>query len=75
MELLSQFRDTLTDHDRVRLDEELTALAKELLSRELLCGSEDRLKQLLSEGEISPVLFQWAFVVRETYPPHVPETN
>jgi hypothetical protein len=74
MDSLNLFRDTLSEHDRTRLDEELTAFAKDFLHRELLHSAQERLRELLSVGKISPVLFQWALAVRDTYPPKLETT-
>jgi hypothetical protein len=71
MDTLNLFRDTLSEHDKARLDEELTAFAKEFLHRELLHSAQERLRELLSQGKISPVVFQWALAVRDTYPPQM----
>jgi len=71
LDLHKEFQETLTDSDRRRLDEDLTAFAKELVSGQLLQESADSLRRLLSEGRISPLLFQWALIERELLPPMV----
>ena len=74
LDSLTLFRDTLSDTDRVQLDEALTEFAKELLQQELLNGSQEQLRSLLAQGRISPILFQWALAVRDTYPPTMKST-
>jgi hypothetical protein len=71
IDTLTQFRDTLLDNDRERLDSALTEFAKEHVHAELLEGSPEHLRGLLAEGRIPPILFQWALAVRDTYPPQM----
>ena len=73
LDLHKEFQDTLTEFDRQRLDENLTAFAKELVAKRLLRESPEALRRLLSEGRITPLLFQWALVERELNPPKEPE--
>ncbi len=72
LDLHKEFQETLTESDRQRLDEDLTAFAKHLAVGQLLKASPDTLRRLLSEGRISPILFQWALVERELNPPQQP---
>jgi hypothetical protein len=65
LDLHQAFQSTLTDADRRRLDEDLTAFAKDIVAGQLLRESPEELRRLLSEGRISPLLFQWALVERE----------
>jgi hypothetical protein len=69
LDLHTEFQETLTESDRQRLDEDLTAFAKDIVVRRLLRESPEELRRLLSEGRISPLLFQWALVERELNPP------
>jgi hypothetical protein len=73
LDTLTFFRDTLSESDRERLDDALTEFGKELLRQELINGSPERLRSLLSQGRIPPVLFQWALAVRDTHPPQISE--
>ena len=59
------FRGTLSEQDKQRLDNELDSYAKELASSMLFRTDYDELLQMVSEKEISPLLFQWALAVRE----------
>lgn len=53
MDTLNLFRDTLSEHDKARLDEELTAFAKEFLHRELLHSAQERLRTSISGKNIA----------------------
>ena len=65
LDLHEEFKETLTEYDRQRLDDDLTVFAKELIRGQLLSERPEYLRRLLSEGRISPLLFQWALVERE----------
>ena len=69
LDLHKEFQETLSDVDRQRLDEDLTAFAKDIVAVQLLRESPEALRSLLSERRISPLLFQWALVERELNPP------
>ena len=71
IDTLTQFRETLTASDRKRLGSALTEFAKEHVHAELLEGNQERLRGLLAQGRIPPILFQWALAVRDTYPPQM----
>ncbi|HET9136494.1 MAG TPA: hypothetical protein VFO76_07650 [Candidatus Kapabacteria bacterium] len=50
------------------MDREVDSYAKELLSAMLFRSEYDELLEMVSEKEISPLLFQWALAVREGLP-------
>ncbi len=62
---ITLFRETLTESDKTRLNRELDSYAKELTSAMLFQTDYEELKKMLSEGEISPLLFQWSLAIRE----------
>jgi len=49
LDLHRQFQETLSESDRQRLDEDLTAFAKESVAGRLLRESPESLRRLLSE--------------------------
>ncbi len=62
---MNAFRDTLSESDRLRLDVELDSYAKELTTAMLFRSEYEELLLMVTEKEISPLLFQWALAVRE----------
>jgi len=62
---MNAFRQSLSEKDRESLNKELDSYAKELTSAMLFRTRYEELRQMLSEKEISPLLFQWALAVRE----------
>jgi hypothetical protein len=65
LDLHTDFQESLSDNDKRRLNRDLTALAIAMVSEALLDEPYESLRELLSTGRISPVLFQWALVERE----------
>ncbi len=62
---MNVFREALSDNDKHRLDRELDSYAKELTTAMLFRTDYEELLHMVSEKEISPLLFQWALAVRE----------
>jgi hypothetical protein len=62
---IAAFRASLSETDRERLNNELDSYAKGILSAMLFRTRYEELRQMLSEKEISPLLFQWALSVRD----------
>jgi hypothetical protein len=62
---MAAFRESMTEGDKVRLDREIDSYAKELVSAMLFRSEYETLFEMLSDKEISPLLFQWALAVRD----------